>query len=710
MESEGRTKDELLAELAALRARVGELEQADAEHRQAVEDLRQSGQRLMLHFHQTLLGAIEWSLELRITRWNPRAERIFGYTQEEALGQHVSFIVPHEVREHVEQICRDLIAHKGGERSTNQNVAKSGRRILCEWYNTPLVNADGNVVGVASLVDDITERTRAETALRQQTRELTAINNLSQLLNVHLPLNQFGEAAIRGIVDAVSPDIVVLFRRDGETLPLQCCGPLQSVFAHDHTPLHQVGECLCGLAVSEGRAVYSTDIRCDSRCTWDECKKAGLRSFAALPLQTGDEIIGVLGLGSAAERDFREQSGFLETMANEIGMSFHNSLLYERLQLHAVQLEHRVAERTSELQASNERLRREIEERRQTQATLDAFFSASTAILNVLDEDMRYVKSDDLTPTYFGLDSQSIIGRSARELVPQFIDDITPLIRRVIESGEAIHNVEVKGPVPSRSGASAYWRASYFPVPLAEGKRGLGVIAVEISDMKRAHEALLRERRTLKHMLQASDHERQLIAYDIHDGLAQQLAGAIMQFEVFDHLKATKPKPADDAFRAGVTMLRHAHFEARRLIGGVRPPILDESGVVTAIAHLVHEKTNNGSPKIAFHTKVNFTRLSPVLENAVYRIVQEALTNACQYSRSEDIRIRLVQKGNRMHIEIEDWGVGFDAKVIPEKRFGLSGIRERARVLGGKCRIKSTPGVGTKVVVQLPVVAREEEE
>ena len=111
----------------------------------------------------------------------------------------------------------------------------------------------------------------------------------------------------------------------------------------------------------------------------------------------------------------------------------------------------------------------------------------------------------------------------------------------------------------------------------------------DITDRKRAEEALAKEHRNLKHLLQSSDHERQLIAYEIHDGLAQQLAGAIMQFQAFAHLKDKNPKDAAKAFDAGLTMLQQGHFEARRLIAGVRPPILDEAGIVEAISHLVHE-------------------------------------------------------------------------------------------------------------------------
>ena len=72
-----------------------------------------------------------------------------------------------------------------------------------------------------------------------------------------------------------------------------------------------------------------------------------------------------------------------------------------------------------------------------------------------------------------------------------------------------------------------------------------------------------KEHRTLGHLLESSDHERQVIAYEIHDGLAQQLAGAIMQFQTYPHQKETKPKEAVKAYEAGMTMLQQGHFEAR---------------------------------------------------------------------------------------------------------------------------------------------------
>ena len=137
------------------------------DQKRAEEALRQSEQRLSLHFQQTPLAAIEWDVEGRVARWNPGAERIFGYSQDEALGRHYSFIVPQPVLERLGHVADDLLACKGGYRSTNENVTKDGRTILCEWYNTPLIDAEGQVIGAASLAEDITKRKRVEEALRK---------------------------------------------------------------------------------------------------------------------------------------------------------------------------------------------------------------------------------------------------------------------------------------------------------------------------------------------------------------------------------------------------------------------------------------------------------------------------------------------------------------------------------------------------------------
>lgn len=133
---------------------------------QAEAALRESEEQFRAIFEQAPVAVIEWDLDFRVKQWNPAAISIFGYSKEEALGQHASFIVPESIHQQVDAIWRALLKRSGGERSTNENVRKGGVTILCEWYNTPLIDARGVCTGVASLVMDITERQRAEAELK----------------------------------------------------------------------------------------------------------------------------------------------------------------------------------------------------------------------------------------------------------------------------------------------------------------------------------------------------------------------------------------------------------------------------------------------------------------------------------------------------------------------------------------------------------------
>ncbi|MGO9086870.1 MAG: PAS domain S-box protein [Candidatus Sulfotelmatobacter sp.] len=148
------------------------------ERKRAGEEIRQSQEKLRMHIDSTPLAVVEWDLEFRVASWNSSAEHLFGYSRDEALGKHASFIVPTQYRQHVEQVWQQLITRKGGSRSTNDNLTKDGRIITCEWYNTLLVDEAGRVLGVASFVQDVTERVALEERFRQS-QKMEAIGRLA---------------------------------------------------------------------------------------------------------------------------------------------------------------------------------------------------------------------------------------------------------------------------------------------------------------------------------------------------------------------------------------------------------------------------------------------------------------------------------------------------------------------------------------------------
>ena len=149
-----------------------------SERKLAEEQMRQSQQKLRIHFEHTPLAVVEWDLQFRVADWNPSAERIFGYSRQEAIGQHGRFLVPPPFHQHVDKTWIELLRQSGGTRSTNDNVTKDGRTISCEWYNTPLVDEAGRVLGVASLVQDVTERVALEERLRQS-QKMEAVGRLA---------------------------------------------------------------------------------------------------------------------------------------------------------------------------------------------------------------------------------------------------------------------------------------------------------------------------------------------------------------------------------------------------------------------------------------------------------------------------------------------------------------------------------------------------
>ncbi|MEG5060038.1 PAS domain S-box protein [Microcoleus sp. A2-C5] len=143
------------------------VEAAIADKTKLIGSLEKSQQKLALHLYQTPLGAIEWNLNFEVADWNLSAERIFGYNRLEAMGCHgVDLIVPDSAKEYVRQLSITLLTNQGGVSSINENIRKDGQIILCEWYNTTLVDADGTIIGVASLIQDITEFHSAVEQLR----------------------------------------------------------------------------------------------------------------------------------------------------------------------------------------------------------------------------------------------------------------------------------------------------------------------------------------------------------------------------------------------------------------------------------------------------------------------------------------------------------------------------------------------------------------
>ena len=175
--------------------------------------------------------------------------------------------------------------------------------------------------------------------------ETNLLWKISHLISGSMLQDDVIQTALHGVVDTVGCDVAILFlRRDGD-LELKAMVPTNSRIRIDAAVGHRIGECLCGLAARDGGPVYSLDITCDPRCTFQECKNAGMRSFAAVPMKDAGGVLGVLGLASRAPRDFERQAAFLETLTTVISIGVRNYLQHDEALRHAAALETEIKER-----------------------------------------------------------------------------------------------------------------------------------------------------------------------------------------------------------------------------------------------------------------------------------------------------------------------------------------------------------------------------
>ncbi len=280
-----------------------------------------------------------------ITYISPVIESLTGYRPEEVVGKDYRlFLVP----EHLGQVEHQFQEAMGGSivQAEFQVRRKSGELLWLQASDRPVIPViDGDqVVGIQGVLTDISERKAAELKLERRAFELSVLNELVRDFGFDLSFDSAAQTALRHVTLSIEPDQALIFVIEDGELVLKGLMPTTHGLRAEEIPSQRFGECLCGLAVSEGQPVFSIDIRNDPRCSLNTCKKAGLHSFAAFPLLTAGEIIGVLGVASLKERDFKEEAAFLEALSNEIAIGLKNNFLYHKAENYAMELQARLVQ------------------------------------------------------------------------------------------------------------------------------------------------------------------------------------------------------------------------------------------------------------------------------------------------------------------------------------------------------------------------------
>jgi len=224
---------------------------------------------------------------------------------------------------------------------------------------------------------------------------------------------------------------------------------------------------------------------------------------------------------------------------------------------------------------------------------------------------------------------------------------------------------------------------------------------VDITEQKRARETLEAEQDLLRQSIELKDREHQLIAYDIHDGLIQYAIGAQMHLEAY-RARLNDPRDCQN-IDVALEALQATIAEGRRVMNGIRTPVLDRHGIVAAVEELAREKSTGATVVEFVPPPREIGRFRPEVEIALYRMSQEAISNAVKHSRSSKVQIALVRDEHQVRLTVKDWGVGIDAKSQRRGVHGLLGIKERVRLLKGRFQLDNSPECGTRIEVELPL-------
>ncbi|MDB4881754.1 MAG: hypothetical protein JWL95_520 [Gemmatimonadetes bacterium] len=258
-------------------------------------------------------------------------------------------------------------------------------------------------------------------------------------------------------------------------------------------------------------------------------------------------------------------------------------------------------------------------------------------------------------------------------------------------------------------------------VPLYAGDRKLGLLNVASTDWRKLSEdelsllytvgtlvslSIERTRLAARDAELAAAEERNRIARDIHDTIAQQLAGIAMQLESADAYVGAKNDPrAASTIRRALGLTRAALDDARRSVLELRTSPLAGRDLLDALraqSREIGDALGRDVPVVVTGSGLS-RRLPTAVEIGIYRIVREAITNAARHAGPASVAVHVARRGARVRVRISDDGAGFTLDTVPQARFGLLGMNERARLLGGTLRIVSAPGCGTTIEAVIPV-------
>lgn len=347
---------------------------------------------------------------------------------------------------------------------------------------------------------------------------------------------------------------------------------------------------------------------------------------------------------------------------------------------------------------------------KQSREIVNAFFSSSTVGFGILDSQLRYTRVNDVLPRMAALKPEDLLGKSVPEIFGQRGVRTEAVLRNVLKSGKPLLDREISTELPGAPGQVRHWLVNYFPIPGRFGEfTQLGIIAVDVTARRNAEEAL---RKLSGRLLGIQDQERRRIARELHDSLGQYLAALKIALELLG--VSTSPERNKVLLAECTDVVEKSIIETRTLSHLLHPPLLDEAGFASAASWFVTGFSQRSGIPVALELPEDLPRLSEAVEIALFRVLQESLTNVHRHSQAASAEIKVEVDAEEITMEVSDHGRGMPEHILQQLRgdgtklgVGLAGMRERIHELGGTFDVSSGSN-GTTVRAVVPLTIREE--
>lgn len=704
---------------------------------------------------------ISKTLDGVITSWNGSAERLFGYSAREAIGQNMMMLVPQD-RQREETGILERIGR--GERIDHFETLrrrKNGTFVEVSMSVSPIKDPAGRVIGASNVSRDITDRRHAERALAETVRQQKALFHLADYLHRAASMEEICESALDAILEALPSDRASILLADemgrmhftswrGLSEAYRKAVDGHSAWRPDDPNPQPV--CIDNIATAELDPPLRATVESE-----------GIRALAFIPLVSEGRLIGKFMMYCDQPHSFSGKEIELSlTIARTLASAIDRKRSEEALRSSEAKLQEE-ANALVNLNESSARLWKIRSLRQGLDEMLGAVIAllgADKGMVQLLDSHSGVLSMvvhrgfDAQAEDYFrkvGVSPESASGRALNLRRPVVLNDVETdapyeSIRHIARS--AGYRGVIAAPLIDTDGTAMGMLTTHFAAPhqpSEQDMRRLDLYVRQAADFIRRckiEEALVKSDERLRAMaenldaqvrartaelemrnaevyeqserlrdlsvrlLQAQDDERRRIARELHDSVGQILTVLGLNVASLAMHSPALPSDVAETVEQSERLLDQLNREIRTMSYLLHPPLLDESGIAEALRWYIGGLSQRSNIDIDLEVPRDFGRLAPDTELVIFRIVQEALTNIHRHSQSEMAVIRLARNDDRISVEIQDWGTGMSPEKLKAIQshgsgVGIRGMRERVRQLHGELSIESNAD-GTRVFVTFP--------